>query len=75
MEQIIVAVISGLCVAIPAVISTVVSNKGNKELIIYRIDELDHEVKKYNNLKDRMTVVEKDIATMKDDIKDIKGAI
>lgn len=74
MEQIIVAIIGGLCVAIPAVISTVVSNKNNKELIIYRIDELDHEVKKYNNLKDRMTVVEKDVATIKEDIKDIKSA-
>ena len=74
MEQIIVAVISGLCVAIPSVIATVSSNKRNNELVIYRINELDAEVKKYNNLKDRMTIVEKDVAIIKDDIKEIKGA-
>lgn len=74
MEQIIVAVISGLCVAIPSVIATVSSNKRNNELVIYRINELDTEVKKYNNLKDRMTVVEKDVAIIKDDIKEIKSA-
>lgn len=74
MSEIWVAIIGGLSVAIPSVIATITSNKRNNELVIYRINELDTEVKKYNNLKDRMTVVEKDVAIIKDDIKEIKSA-
>ena len=74
MHQIIVAIISGLCVAIPSVIATVSSNKRNNDLVIYRINELDEKVQKYNNLKDRMIVVEKDIAIIKSEVKEIKGA-
>ena len=74
MSEIWVAIIGGLSVAIPSVIATISSNKRNNELVIYRINELDAEVKKYNNLKDRMLVVEKDVAIIKDDIKEIKSA-
>lgn len=74
MHQIIVAIISGLCVAIPSVIATVSSNKRNNDLVIYRINELDEKVQKYNNLKDRMIVVEKDIAVIKNEVKEIKSA-
>lgn len=74
MQGIWVAIISGLCVAIPSVIATISSNKRNNDLVIYRINELDEKVQKYNNLKDRMIVVEKDIAVIKNDIKEIKSA-
>ena len=74
MQQIWVAVVSGLCVAIPSVLATVSSNKRNNDLVIYRINELDEKVQKYNNLKDRMIVVEKDIAVIKNEVKEIKGA-
>lgn len=74
MSEIWVAIIGGLSVAIPSVIATISSNKRNNDLVIYRINELDEKVQKYNNLKDRMTVAEKDIAIIKDNIKEIKGA-
>lgn len=74
MQGIWVAIISGLCVAIPSVLATISSNKRNNDLVIYRINELDEKVQKYNNLKDRMIVVEKDIAVIKNDIKEIKSA-
>lgn len=74
MQGIIVAVISGLCVAIPSVIATISSNKRNNDLVIYRINELDEKVQKYNNLKDRMIVAEKDITVIKNEIKEIKSA-
>lgn len=74
MQGIWVAIISGLCVAIPSVIATISSNKRNNELVIYRINELDEKVQKYNNLKDRMIVVEKDIAVIKNEVKEIKSA-
>ena len=69
MTEIIVAVISGLCVAIPSIIATVSSNKKNNDLVIYRIDELDKKVHEHNNLIDRMYKVEKEVALLKDDIK------
>lgn len=74
MQGIWTAIISGLCVAIPSVLATVSSNKRNNDLVIYRINELDEKVQKYNNLKDRMIVVEKDIAVIKNEVKELKGA-
>lgn len=73
MQQIWIAVISGLCVAIPSVIATVSSNKRNNDLVIYRINELDQKVQKYNNLKDRMFEAEKQIALLKNEVGDIKS--
>ena len=73
MEQIIVAVISGLCVAIPSVVATISTNKKNNDLVIYRINELDEKVQKYNNLKDRMFEAEKKIALLENDLKGVKG--
>lgn len=73
MEQIIVAVISGLCVAIPSVVATISTNKKNNDLVLYRINELDEKVQKYNNLKDRMFEAEKKIALLENDLKGVKG--
>lgn len=64
------SLIGGLCVAIPAVFSTIMSNRVNKKLIVYRIDLLDKKVQEYNNLKDRMYKAEKDIAVIKTEIKE-----
>lgn len=69
MTNIIVAIISGLCVAIPSIIATISSNKKSNDLVIYRIDELDKKVHEHNNLIDRMYKVEKEVALLKDDIK------
>lgn len=74
MQGIWVAIISGLCVAIPSVIATISSNKRNNDLVIYRINELDQKVQKYNNLKDRMFEAEKQIALLKNEVVDIKSA-
>ena len=75
MQGIWTAIISGLCVAIPSIIATISSTKRNNDLVIYRINELDEKVQKYNNLKDRMIVAEKDIAIIKNEVKEIKSAI
>lgn len=69
MKEIIIAIISGLCVAIPSIIATLSSNKKNNDLVIYRINELDKKVHEHNSLIDRMYKVEKDVAILKDDIK------
>lgn len=56
--QIIVALISGLCVAVPSIIATVSANKKNNDLVLFRINELDQKVHEHNNLIDRMYKIE-----------------
>lgn len=75
MQQIIIAVISGLCVAIPSIITTISSNKKNNDLIIYRIGELEKKVSKHNNVVERMYDAEKRITLLENEVKDIKSAI
>lgn len=68
-ETIIVAIISGLCVAVPSVFSLVFSNKRNNDLVIYRIDQLEKKVNKHNNLIERMYKAEEEISILKEKIK------
>lgn len=69
MQEIIIAVISGLCVAIPSIIATLSSNKKNNDLVIYRINELDKKVHEHNSLIDRMYKVEGRVTVLEDEIK------
>lgn len=67
--EVIVAIISGLCVAIPSIISTVIVNNRNKNLLIYRVDSLEEKVNKHNNLIDRMYKVESRVTVLEDEIR------
>lgn len=69
MNQIIVAIISGLCVAIPSIIATITANKKNNDLVIYRIDELDKKVKEHNSLIERMYNLEKKVTVIEEKLK------
>lgn len=69
MIEIIIAIISGLCVAIPSIIATISSNKKSNDLVIYRIDELDKKVHEHNNLIDRMYKVENRVTLLEDEVK------
>lgn len=69
MTEIIIAVISGLCVAIPSIIATILSNKRNHDLVVFRIDLLDKKVHEHNNLIDRMYRVESRVTLLEDEIK------
>lgn len=69
MKEIIIAVISGLCVAIPSIIATLSSNKKNNDLVLYRINELDAKVHEHNSLIDRMYKVENRVTLLEDDLK------
>lgn len=68
MEQIIIALIGGLCVAIPNIIATIITNKNQANLIKYRIDELDAKVNKHNNLIERMYSVEARVTTLEEKV-------
>ena len=69
MNEILVAIISGLCVAIPSVVATISTNKKNNDLVIYRIDELDKKVKEHNSLVERMFNAEKRITVIEEKLK------
>lgn len=69
MNQIIVSIVSGLCVAIPSIIATISTNKKNNDLVIYRINELDKKVHEHNNLIDRMYAVEQKVCLIEEKLK------
>lgn len=69
MNEVLVAIISGLCVAVPSIIATISTNKKNNDLVIYRIDELDKKVKEHNSLIDRMYHVEQKIILIEEKLK------
>jgi hypothetical protein len=69
MTEIIIAIISGLCVAIPSIIATISSNKKSNDLILYRINRLDERVHEHNNLIDRMYKVESRVTLLEDEFK------
>ena len=73
MQQIWVAIISGLCVAIPSIITTISANKRNNELVIYRIGELEKKVSKHNNVVERMYEAEKRITVLENEVDEIKA--
>ena len=72
MNEIWIAVISGLCVAIPSIIATISSNKKNNDLVIYQINELKDKVKEHNNLVSRMYSVENRVTLLEDNMGEIK---
>lgn len=69
---IIVALVSGLCVGVPSIIATVLSNRKSSALLSYRIDQLEVEQKKHNNLIDRMYKVESRVTLLEDEMKGMK---
>ena len=70
MEGILTAVISGLCVAVPSIVATILANKRNNDLVLYRINELDQKVHEHNQLIDRMYKIENRVTILEENKKD-----
>lgn len=70
--EIIIALISGLCVGVPSILATILSNRKSSALLTYRIDQLEIEQKKHNNLIDRMYKVESRVTILEDKMKGLK---
>lgn len=66
MEVIITAVISGLSVAVPSIIATIVSNRKSTTLLEYKVNELTEHVNKHNNLIDRMYKIENRVTLLEE---------
>lgn len=67
--EIIVAMISGLCTAVPAIITVVSSNKKQQDLINYKISQLTEHVIQHNGLIDRMYKVENRVTLLEEERK------
>ena len=70
MTTVLTAVISGLCVAVPSIVATILANKRNNDLVLYRINELDQKVHEHNQLIDRMYKVENRVTILEENKKD-----
>lgn len=70
--EVTVAVISGLCVAVPSVIATITANKKSSAITDFKIEELTKKVESHNNLIDRMYKAESRITVIEDELKDRK---
>ena len=68
-ETVIIAIISGLCVAIPSVIATVVNNKKSSAVTLYRIDQLEKKQDKHNSLIERMYKMEGRVTALENELK------
>lgn len=66
MNNIIIAIISGLCTAVPAIITVISSNKKNQALIDYKISQLTEHVIQHNGLIDRMYKVENRVTLLEE---------
>ncbi len=72
-EAVFVALISGICVAVPSLIATIVLNRKNQALIEYRLTQLEEKVNKHNQIVERTYRLEERFELLDDRIKDMDG--
>lgn len=68
MHDIWIAIISGLCVAIPSLIATISSNKKTTSLMMYRIEQLEKKQDKHNSIIERTFKLEEDVKLIKEEV-------
>lgn len=68
MHDIWIAIISGLCVAIPSLIATMSSNKKTTNLMMYRIEQLEKKQDKHNSVIERTFKLEEDVKILKEEV-------
>lgn len=67
--EVTIALISGLCVAIPSIVATYATNKKTNTLITYRLDILEKKVQEHNNWSLRIQHLEDEVKYLGDKIK------
>ena len=77
--EIAVAVISGLCVAVPSIIATVTTNKKSSAITDFKIEELKEDVRVlnekvqvHNNFGIKLAKIEENIVNLRDELNEIK---
>ena len=71
MNAIITALIGGLCVAIPSIITTISKTKRNSELLNYRLNELTKMADKHEKLTERVKLNEAILKDLKEKIDNL----
>lgn len=85
-NTVLVAIISGVCVAVPSVITTLIANnknqavtntkvEQNQKFVEYQISELRKEVEKHNSVVERMALQEQQTKSLWKQIDSLKEAI
>nr|DAW62037.1 MAG TPA: hemolysin [Caudoviricetes sp.] len=74
-EVVLVALISGICTAIPSLIATFVMNNKTMEVLKYRIESLEAKTEKHNNVVERTFKLEEDVKNAQYRINDLKNDI
>lgn len=74
-EVIVTSLISGLCVAVPAIVATVVTNSKHQSLIDYKIDQLEKKVDKHNSVIERTYELEQTVKNLEDNVSDISDQL
>ena len=67
-----IAIVSGLCVAVPSVIATITANRKSSAITDLKIEELTKKVNLHNNLIDIMYHVETRVTVLEDEMRDRK---
>jgi uncharacterized membrane protein len=72
-EGIIIALISGLCVAIPSILTVVITSNANAKLVDYRLQQMEEKLDQYKDLPQRVFVIERDQQSIWENIDYLKG--
>ena len=72
-DTVAVAIISGLCIAVPTVITTLITNNKNYALLKYRIDVLSKHVEEHNKVVDRTYVLENKFSVLNEKVESLEN--
>lgn len=72
-ETLLCAIISAASAILVCVISSFIQHASSKKILDFRLAELEKKMDKHNNLIERVYIVEKEIAVIKNDMNDMKN--
>lgn len=82
MAEIIIALITGVCSILGVIVTTSASNKKlqhqlevNQAVVNTKLEGLTEEVRKHNNFTVRVPILEEQVATLQEEIKELKHKI
>ena len=82
MAEIIIALITGVCSVIGVIVTTSANNRKlqhqlevNQAVVNTKIENLTEEVRKHNNFTVRVPILEEQVATLQEEIKELKHKI
>lgn len=74
-DVILTALISGLCVAVPSIVATVMSNSRHQGLIEYKIEQLEKKVDKHNGVIDRTYNLEFSVESLQEQVQNLSDRL